>query len=414
MVSVVLALLLQSPTTVTPDRADVTYRVGQTVGWTVQSPAPADYSYTLLAFNHREVKSGRISVGQTPVRIEHTSAEPATLILRLTRDGSQYPLDFAAFVSPERIRPAAPRPADFDGFWRTKLQELKAVPADPVWEPKASPIPGVEYGLVTMNHVNGTKVYGQFAKPARPGRFPAILQLQWASPPYPLDPNWILYRAAQGFMILNIQPHDVRAVEAPAYYSALSDRLKNYTANGANYFVEMYLRGVRAADWLTQRPDWDGRTLVVTGASMGGQQSFAVAALHPKATHLMATVPAGAELTGPRSGRQASYPYLTEDPLSPSIDAANFAPAIRARSLVSMGGIDWTCPPGGIWAAFNLIPGPKEAVPMPIGPHVATSPEQHRPWTERSEHWFREIAAGRDPIQPPKARQANQTVIAAP
>jgi hypothetical protein len=61
-----------------------------------------------------------------------------------------------------------------------------------------------------------------------------------------------------------------------------------YTQGNTNrdksYFPRMYLSCYRAAEYLTQRPDWDGRTLVVMGTSMGGQQAIVTAALYPKVT----------------------------------------------------------------------------------------------------------------------------------
>jgi len=39
-----------------------------------------------------------------------------------------------------------------------------------------------------------------------------------------------------------------------------------------------------AIEYLFERPDWDGRTIVVTGGSQGGLQSLVAAGLNPKAT----------------------------------------------------------------------------------------------------------------------------------
>ena len=57
----------------------------------------------------------------------------------------------------------------------------------------------------------------------------------------------------------------------------------------------MYLADIRAVDYLASRPDWDGKTLVVMGTSMGGQQSLCTAALNPEVTALIVHVPAGAD-----------------------------------------------------------------------------------------------------------------------
>src|SRR5438552_976599 len=138
----------------------------------------------------------------------------------------------------------------------------------------------------------------------------------------------------------------------------------------------MYLGDYRAAEYLASRPDWDGRTLVVMGTSMGGQQAFAVAGLNPRITALIANVPAACDLLGPLSGRAAPYPNWDVDRADVRrtagyFDAVHFAPRIRARALVSMGFIDETTPPAGIWAAG---PRPPRRKPRRSGGTAATRP----------------------------------------
>jgi cephalosporin-C deacetylase-like acetyl esterase len=211
--------------------------------------------------------------------------------------------------------------------------------------------------------------------------------------------------AAKGWLAVNIQPHNVLPTEPASYYRDLPTEMKNYALNGQgdrdrNYFVEMYLRGVRAVDFITSYSMWDGKTLVAMGTSMGGQQSLAVAGLHPKVTHLIVNVPAGCDLNAPLHGRQMGYPFLPAN--SPKImetaryiDAINFAPRIKARSLVAMGFVDDISPPTGIWTAFNLIRGKKEAAPMVDSPHnnYATA-EQQRPYTARASEWLNALVRG--------------------
>jgi pimeloyl-ACP methyl ester carboxylesterase len=57
------------------------------------------------------------------------------------------------------------------------------------------------------------------------------------------------------------------------------------------------------------RADWDGKTLVVMGGSMGGQQTLAVAGLRPgRISAVLVCVPAGADTNGDLHGRKAGYP----------------------------------------------------------------------------------------------------------
>ncbi len=179
------------------------------------------------------------------------------------------------------------------------------------------------------------------------------------------------------------------------YYDALPKELKEYNTietrnRDRNYFLYMYLADIRAADYLASRPDWDGKTLVVMGTSMGGQQSLCTAGLHPKVTAMLINVPAGADVNGTAHGRKTGYPFWDANDAkvletAQYFDTANCAARIKVPSLVSMGFIDTATPPVGIWAAFNQIQGPKQAAPMPDSPHnhLAT-PEQSLPWTRAS------------------------------
>jgi cephalosporin-C deacetylase-like acetyl esterase len=266
----------------------------------------------------------------------------------------------------------------------------------------------VEYATIKMNNINGAHVYGQLAKPSREGKFPALLILQWASPPYPLQKPWVTDRAAEGWLALNIEPHDVPSDMPQAFYDALPQIIKSYNTIGQlsrdeSYFLAMYLGDYRAVEYLASRPDWDGKTIVVMGTSMGGQQSLAVAGLNSKVTGLIVNVPAGADATASLYGRAAGYPNWNVSraevrATAPYFDVVNFASRITAKSLVAMGFIDDVSPPAGIWAAFNLIKGPKEAAPMFDSPHnhLAT-PAQQRPYTKRSAEWLEILVRGGDP-----------------
>jgi cephalosporin-C deacetylase len=297
---------------------------------------------------------------------------------------------------------------DFDEFWDRKLEELAAVPLNAVLTRGQSDQPGVEYATVRLDHLHGARVYGQVARPAGDAPRPALVIYQWASPPYPLERSWVTARAAEGWLALNIQPHDLPADLPQAFYDALPAIIRNYQTLGQHsreesYFLRMYLAAHRAVQYLASRPDWDGQVMVVTGISMGGQQSFAAAALHSAVTHLVVHVPAGADVHAALHGRAPSYPHW--DVSRPEVaeaaayfDVVHLAPRITARSLVSMGFIDELTTPTGIWAAFNGLAGPGEVVPLADAAHnhLATAQQQH-PYTRRAAEWLDDLVHGREP-----------------
>ena len=413
-----------------PYHPDGMYRVGDRVGWRValvagQTATPGRYTWVARRDGGTVVARGSFDLasGERSGTIETSLPRPGMLLVEVKAPGGDTAFHgpsksevgralIGAAVEPGRIRPSAPRPADFDAFWASQLRRLERVPAEPVLTPGESDKPGVEYFTLRMNNVGGAHVYAQLAKPAGAGPFPALVIYQWASPPYPLQKAWVTDRAAEGWLVLNVEPHDVPGDMPPAFYAALPALIRNYRTIGdhsrdRSYFLGMYLGDVRAAEYLAGRPDWDGKTLAVMGISMGGQQSFAVAGLVPRVNALIVDVPAGGDALGELHGRMASYPnWDVKQPevrrTAPYFDAANFAPHIAARSMVAMGFIDETCPPASVWAVFNLLRGPKEAVPLVDSPHnhMAVPPEQ-QPWTDRSTAWLDALVHGRDPLAAP-------------
>ncbi len=401
-----------------PYKVSGIYALGETAGWNVTLPWNSQpVTYVIRKNNLAELGRGTLWPGQ-PAKIEAKLDEPGMVYVELTQDfpGAK-PRALGAAVAPEKIGPAIPAPKDFDAFWASKIKLLRKVPANPELTPKPSEKEGVDFAILKMNHLDGKHVWGQVAKPSDPPgakqgkkKYPGLVILQWASKPYPLQKSWVTDRAAEGWLAVNIEPHDVMPDQPQEYYDALPQELKEYnkieTRNrDRNYFLQMYLADIRALDYLASRPDWDGRTLVVTGTSMGGQQSLCAAAFHPKVTHVLVNVPAGADANGTAHGRKIGYPFWDDkDPkvleTAQYFDTVNCASRIKATSLVSMGFLDITTPPVGIWAAFNEIKGPKEAAPMIESPHnhLAT-PEQSRPWTERSAAWLSALVAGKPPIE---------------
>jgi len=390
---------------VTADRPDGVYAVGDTVHWTVQ-PQDGMTDLTYMVFpNQGNAPSvtGKVS-GEL---IDYTFDKPGTVLLRVKgkkADGKEANAVGGAVAAPEQIQPSAPRPTDFDDFWAAKIRELRAIPMGEELSPVDSGVSGVKYSKVTLNNINGTHIRGQIARPDKPGKFPGLLQVQYAGV-YGLPKDFVTGRAREGWLALNISAHDIPIDESPAFYKAQSDGpLKNYPAIGnddreTSYFLRMYLSCVRAVDYLKTQPDWDGKTLIVIGGSMGGMQSLVTAGLCPDdVTAAIADVPAGCDMLGPKVGRRGGYPSWWEltrgqdwktphDPdkvheASRYFDVVNFAPKIQAHVLIGVGLLDDVCPAAGVYAAFNQIPSKnKQIVPLPSAGHM-NEHDSHKPFND--------------------------------
>jgi len=209
---------------------------------------------------------------------------------------------------------------------------------------------------------------------------------------YALQTKTVTDRAAEGWLCLDVDSHDLPPGEATgvaANYPSIGN-----TDRETSYFLNMYLRDTRAIDYISTRPDWDGKTIVIMGTSMGGQQSLVTAGLNPKVTAVIVNEPSGADTNGNLHGRKAGYPnWPSTDPkvmeTALYFDPVNFASRIKAPVLAAIGFIDTTAPPAGIWTTLNQIPGAKEVVSMIDSDHNNRTPEKQGAYTAR----YKEVLA---------------------
>ena len=396
-----------------PDNGLGVYQPGQAIHWDIQvkNGEASEAAFTVKKGGMTELSKGKVLFTNGQAQIEAKLDEPGWLLAEVTLKGANDKRIKGlggALVSPEKLQPAAARPADFDAFWQAKLDDLAAVPANPKLDPAESSKPTVDYFKITLDNIRGTHIQGQIARPRSGEKLPAMLTVQWAGV-YPLQKSWVTDRAAEGWLVLNINAHDLPIDQPEQFYNDQSaGLLKDYPAIGnddreTSYFLRMYLSCYRAAQYLAERPDWDGRTLVVTGGSQGGLQSIVTAALHPKITAVMACVPAGCDLNGPEAGRLPGWPmwyWAAKGKDEAKVrsadryyDVVNFASRVKCPVLVGVGLIDTVCPSPGVFAACNQFQGLKEVVVMPVSEHGEKNGSQ-APYHRRFNAWNQALLKG--------------------
>lgn len=396
-----------------PANEKVFYQPGETIRWNLQVKGVEDAqaTYVLKQGGLKETSQGAVKLSNGEGQVEGRLEEPGWLLVEVTvRAGTNKAVKAlgGALVSPDKIQPSAPRPADFDSFWAEKLKELAGVLMNPEIASAESGKAGVDYFKINMGNIRGSHVHGQLARPQKGEKFPAMLIVQWAGV-YGLQKSWVTDRAAEGWLVLNINAHDLPIDEPEQFYNDQSKGpLKDYPSIGnddreTSYFLRMYLSCYRGAQYLAERADWDGRTLVVAGGSQGGLQSFVAAALHPKISAVLASVPAGCDLNGPEAGRAPGWPmwyWNTKEKDEAKVrgaaryfDVVNFASRITCPVLVGAGMIDTVCPPPGIIAACNQLRGSKEIVALPEGEHGDRN-GSHAAYYERFNAWKDALVKG--------------------
>ncbi len=384
--------------TVVTDRPDALYAVGQQV----------EFKVTLQEGN-QPVHKGRVSyvldndgIGPPiskgslppdgPLVIRGSLGKPGFLRCQVVWQGvakkSLTALASAGF-EPEKIPASLPVPEDFDAFWAAQKRKLAQVPAKATLTPVKSPDPGVECFDVQVACL-GKPVSGYFARPvgAKPKSLPAMLYVHGAGV-RSSSLGAAFGAAKRGMLGMDINAHGIPNGKPDDFYTQLRQgELKEYPRSGREdrekcYFLGMFLRLVRAMDFLCSQPEWDGRVLAVQGSSQGGGQSLVAAGLDSRVTILAAGVPAICDHTGCAVGRINGWPKLVPNRADgkpdPQIlqaaryfDAMNFATRTKAEAIVSVGFIDGTCPPTSVYAAYNNLPGKKCMVIEPLMGHSFT------------------------------------------
>jgi len=397
-----------------PYHASGIYDVGETVGWTVTpGPTPPTYAYkwTIRRNNAVVLKEGTLDLSTGKAAIEIVADQPEMIYVAIQASEDLTPAStpapagetsrftggntgrntgfyaVGAAVAPRKIGLSTPRPADFDTFWDGKLAAQTKIPINSVLTAVETDVPGVELNIFQLDAL-GSKAHGYVAKPAREGKFPAVIQLQYAGV-YALNVGAVARRASEGWLILNVDSHDKLPSDPSGNVSRTYQAIGN-TDRETSYFLNMYLRDSRVLDYLLTRTDWDGKTIVLMGGSMGGQQSLALAGLRPdKISAVLVCVPAGADSNGDLHGRKAGYPNWPSD--NPEVmktalyfDTVNFASRIKAPVMAGMGFIDTISPPAGVWTMLNQIPGPVEALPMIESEHDNLTPDKVRACSTRT------------------------------
>ena len=282
-----------------------------------------------------------------------------------------------AAIDPTEIKRSLPVPDDFDAFWDGMKKKLAAVPLEPKLVSVMAPFPAVESFDVTAPAL-GLQISGYMSKPvgAKPKSLPIILTVHGAGVSDSSlggSASW----AAKGFIAMDMNAHGLPNGKPKQFYADLKvGAMKDYRYEHKSdrekaYFTGMMLRLVRAIDVLTAQPEWDGKHVVVSGASQGGYQAIAAAGIDGRVTFFAAGVPAGCDHSGMLVNRIAGWPKIV--PVVDGkpdmavleayryLDCMNFATRTKAAGCYfTVGFIDTTCPPTSIYATYNQLNIPKE------------------------------------------------------
>ena len=379
---------------VAPDHRDWTYELGAPVRFKITVTAdnePID-SVTVNFIVAPDMMRGAAKSALVPLEgltvDAGTMTQPGFLRCVATAEvaGKTYRGLATAAFAPEKIVVTQTAPADFDAFWTAQKAALAAVPMEPL----LTLLPDACTDKVNVYHVSfrnvgvnwtsaPSRIFGILCEPKLPGKYPAVLRVPGAGVrPYFGDKEL----AARGAITLEIGVHGIPVNLPQSVYDALYAGalpgywLFNFEDRENYYYRRIYLGCLRANDFLTSREMWNGKDLLVMGASQGGQLAITTAALDPRVTGLSATHPAFCDVSAELDGRAGGWPHpFMPDPVTgkPSphstpdkiatatyYDTVNFARRLKVPGFYIWGYNDEVCPPTSTFAAYNVVSAPKE------------------------------------------------------
>lgn len=279
--------------------------------------------------------------------------------------GQKIIFDGGAGVLPEKLE-SVPEPVDFDAYWSRQKQRLVKTPYA-VLEMK--PLPAIHEKVSSFDLkvacAGDRPSSGYFSKPngAAPRSMGAQLNLHGYDVRSASRDDMQASDPAKPMLVLNLNAHGIENGRAPDYYEDLKQgALKRYgfvrkenLIPETVYFNDMVLRALRALEFLKAQPEWDGRTLIVSGGSQGAFQALLVAALDRDVSLCVAGKPWFCDVGGVTLGRMSGWrPDYTE--ALNYFDPVNHAKRIRCETFITAGLGDYVCPPSGVSVLYNNIP----------------------------------------------------------
>jgi cephalosporin-C deacetylase-like acetyl esterase len=392
-----------------PNHADWVYQIGEEAEVEVQFykygiPRDGEVTYSIGTdlLDADMQGTAHLKGGRCVIKMG-TAHTPCFRDLRLTLklDGTVYQHHVKVGFSPEKIRPYTQEPKDFHAFWEDSKREAQAYPMKVTKEHvKEASDERTDCYLVRIElNRQHQAMYGflMMPKDAKAGSCPVVLTPPGAGIKRIKDLTAHDAYAEKGMIRFMVEIHGLNPLMPEAYYEdvrgAFDNRVKGYLYQGLDhrdhyYMKHVYLGLMRCLDFLTSLPEWDGKNVITQGGSQGGALALITASLDQRVTLCVANHPALSDMSAAIDPtRTHGYPHfttregmLTEAHLRtlPYFDVVCFAPYIKAKTFMTWGYNDNTCPPTTSYTVWNLLQCEKESLVTPINEHWASDATKQR------------------------------------
>lgn len=388
---------------ITADRPDHRYDTGETVTFEILAVDSSDNNRAMdfgsvdfgVFDGLKLIEKDTLGVTGKSLKIEATVTRPGFVRCEAAfTGGGQASIRGRAVVavSPEEISPSREFPVDFEAFWteqKARLAEVELAPELTAFETKNPKLETFDVKIPCGDEIRPVSGYFSRPKAAAAKSLPIVLWVHGAGVRSAMA-GQAEVGAVQNFLSMDINAHGIENGQSPEFYKQLFSVgfLKNYPLQGREnrdgyYFRGMFLRLVRALDFLTAQPEWDGKTVAVIGHSQGGAQAIVAGGLDDRVTFIGAGVPAMCDHTGLLRKRLSGWPKVipldqaTQKPdpqvaeMSRYFDGVNFASRYHGEAIFSVGFVDMVCPPSSVYSAYNQLRGEKRIINEPKMGHAA-------------------------------------------
>ena len=299
-------------------------------------------------------------------------------------------------VEPHNINIVIDEPADFDEFWgkirkdvlAQPIKELEKIDITPEKQKKNFVVYDMKVNCISNRPVSG---YLVIPKNAKPKSLPALVSFHGAG----FRSSTVQHKyASMGMIAFDVNAHGIPNGKDKAFYEkARADINKEcggrYNHSGKEdrekyFYKNVYMRVIRALQYVKSLPEWDGKNLIIVGGSQGGAQAIVAAALDPDVTLCRAMVPAMSDHSGCLAGRQSGWPRVYQDledkaAVEKAIktmayyDDVFFGRRIKCPIYTCTGFIDTVCSPTSVYAFYNNLPKNtfKSMTTTPTAAHTA-------------------------------------------
>ena len=366
-------------------------KIGEKITFTVTSNSDLPATVT-LSLDGSVKKVFKEITAKAPVSVTHSLDYPGFLHCHV-KSGKTVARAGVA-VAPEKIRYARKAPADFEKFWEDSFKEAAKLPLDLKAEP-INPNPDYNSFILSCANVNGKRAYAFYAAPKKvKGKIPLMVyfgggEAYTAGAPYPGKAIQLARRFKQPMAVLYFHLPPYRPAMTWSEARILHQKflkelgLRRYIIinykdpSPKKFYAYPTIHGcLRLLNAVAERPEIDKTKVLFSGASQGGKIGAYIAAFFPlKAAFL--GVPSSCEINAHLEGRygSAAKEWKNNWKVTDYFDLVYFAPRIKCPVLVTVGYIDRSCPPTGVYSFYNAIPEGKKTFFAKIRNGHGDSPE---------------------------------------